>query len=85
MSDPLPPPEARARLGSRVRHAAHARERTVITDRGQPVAVLVSAAELAGLEDALALARYRRQRQAAGTALTTPHDEVRARLGLERG
>ncbi|MFD4996241.1 type II toxin-antitoxin system Phd/YefM family antitoxin [Streptomyces buecherae] len=80
----MPLPEARACLGSLVRRATHARERTVITDRGQPAVVLISAAELAGLEDALALARYR-QRQAAGTALTTPHDEVRARLGLERG
>ncbi|MEU2250137.1 prevent-host-death family protein [Streptomyces sp. NPDC019224] len=34
-------------------------------------------------EDARALAAYR-ARQAAGLAETVPHDEVRARLGLER-
>ncbi|WEV25771.1 type II toxin-antitoxin system Phd/YefM family antitoxin [Streptomyces sp. 71268] len=84
MSDTLPLTEARARLGSLVRRTAHARERIVITDHGQPAAVLINPTELAELEDALALAQYR-QRQAAGTAFTTPHDDVRARLGLERG
>ncbi|TRV71975.1 prevent-host-death family protein [Streptomyces sp. 130] len=34
-------------------------------------------------EDARALAEYR-ARQAAGLTDTVPHDEVRARLGLER-
>ncbi|MFI2234802.1 prevent-host-death family protein [Streptomyces chrestomyceticus] len=40
--------------------------------------------ELADLEDAQALARYR-ARQASGETTGIPHDEVRARLGLERG
>ncbi|WP_405898353.1 prevent-host-death family protein [Streptomyces sp. NBC_00727] len=39
--------------------------------------------ERAEPEDAQALAEYR-ARQAAGLAKTVPHDEVRARLGLER-
>ncbi|MFF5716554.1 type II toxin-antitoxin system Phd/YefM family antitoxin [Streptomyces buecherae] len=84
MSDTLPLTEARARLGSLVRRTAHARERTVITDHGQPAAVLINPTELADLEDALALAQYR-ERQAADATLATSHDEVRARLGLERG
>ncbi len=40
--------------------------------------------ELADLEDALALAPYR-ARQASGETAGVPHDDVRARLGLERG
>ena len=62
-----------------VRRASHSRGRVTITDHGQPAAVLINAAELADLEDVLALARYR-ARQAAGA----PHAEVRARLGLDR-
>ncbi|MFE6100220.1 type II toxin-antitoxin system prevent-host-death family antitoxin [Streptomyces laurentii] len=83
MSDTLPITEARAKFGSLVRRASHARERITITDHGQPAAVLINPQELADLEDALALARYR-ARQAAGE-VGVPHDEVRARLGLERG
>ncbi|MER7983629.1 type II toxin-antitoxin system Phd/YefM family antitoxin [Streptomyces sp. NPDC095817] len=84
MSDTLPITEARAKLGSLVRRTSHARERITITDHGQPAAVLINPQELADLEDALALARYR-ERQSAGTAPATPHDDVRARLGLENG
>jgi prevent-host-death family protein len=75
--------EARARLGALVRRASHARERITITDHGQPAAVLINPQELADLEDALALARYR-ERQATGQPAGVPHDEVRARLGLEK-
>ncbi|MBH1933723.1 prevent-host-death family protein [Streptomyces sp. AV19] len=39
--------------------------------------------EPAELEDALAVAQYRAE-QAAGTLNLVPHEEVRARLGLER-
>ncbi|AXU16904.1 type II toxin-antitoxin system Phd/YefM family antitoxin [Streptomyces clavuligerus] len=79
----FPITEARARFGSLVRRASHARERITITDHGHPAAVLINPQELADLEDALALARYR-ERQAAGTATGVPHAEVRARLGLEK-
>lgn len=83
MSDNLLPiTEARARFGSLVRRASHARERITITDHGQPAAVLINPQELADLEDALALAEYR-VRQAAGTTVGVPHEEVRARLRLE--
>ncbi|MBW5485496.1 type II toxin-antitoxin system Phd/YefM family antitoxin [Streptomyces bambusae] len=84
MSDTLPPTEARARLASLVRRASHAGERITITDHGQPAAVLISPQELAGLEEALALALYR-ERGRSGVVATVPHADVRARLGLERG
>ncbi|MFE9687568.1 type II toxin-antitoxin system Phd/YefM family antitoxin [Streptomyces sp. NPDC006285] len=86
MSDTLSITEARAKFGSLVRRTSHARERITITDHGQPAAVLINPQELADLEDALALARYR-ERQLAGTGAgaAVPHDDVRARLGLEHG
>ncbi|MFD9592085.1 type II toxin-antitoxin system Phd/YefM family antitoxin [Kitasatospora sp. NPDC059973] len=84
MNDTLPITEARAKFGTLVRRASHGRERITITDHGQPAAVLINPQELADLEDALALAQYR-ARQAAGTTTATPHDDVRAQLGLERG
>ncbi|MGW6459759.1 type II toxin-antitoxin system Phd/YefM family antitoxin [Streptomyces sp. NPDC055078] len=84
MGETLPITEARARFGSLVRRASHARERITITDHGQPAAVLINPQELADLEDALALALYRR-RQESGTSEGVPHTEVRARLGLESG
>ncbi|MET9516717.1 type II toxin-antitoxin system Phd/YefM family antitoxin [Streptomyces sp. NPDC002994] len=83
MNDTLPITEARARFGSLVRRTSHARERILITDHGQPAAVLINPQELADLEDALALAEYRAE-QAAGTFVGVPHEEVRARLGLGR-
>ncbi|MFF4846249.1 type II toxin-antitoxin system Phd/YefM family antitoxin [Streptomyces collinus] len=84
MSDTLPITEARAKFGSLVRRTSHARERITITDHGQPAAVLINPQELADLEDALALARYR-ERQSASATVGVPHDDIRARLGLERG
>ncbi|MFC8898535.1 type II toxin-antitoxin system Phd/YefM family antitoxin [Streptomyces cinereoruber] len=84
MGDTLSITEARAKFGSLVRRVAHARERITITDHGRPAALLVNPQELADLEDALALARYR-ERQAAGSTDTVPHDDVRARLGPEPG
>ncbi|AWL39045.1 MULTISPECIES: type II toxin-antitoxin system Phd/YefM family antitoxin [Streptomyces] len=83
MSDTLPITEARARFGSLVRRASNARERITITDHGQPAAILINPQELAEIEDALALAQYR-ERETSGTLETVPHDEVRARLGLEQ-
>ena len=80
MSD-LPMTEARKRFGMLVRRAATARERTTITDHGQPAAVLMNAQELADLEEALALAEHR-ARQAQGDHQPVPHADVRRRLGL---
>ncbi|MGW0737804.1 type II toxin-antitoxin system Phd/YefM family antitoxin [Streptomyces sp. NPDC002851] len=82
MSETLPITEARAKFGTLVRRASHARERITITDHGTPAAVLINPQELADLEDALALAQYR-ARQTAGEVTAVPHAEVRARLGLE--
>ena len=75
--------EARKQFGSLVRRAASRRERTTITDHGHPAAVLVSAQELAELEEALALAEYR-SRQASGEHAALPQAAVRERLGLTR-
>jgi prevent-host-death family protein len=89
MSD-LSMTEARKVLGSLVRRAASTRERVTITDHGQPAAVLVSALELAELEEALALAEYRagqaaaRAAGSAGVSGGVPHHQVRAVLGLPR-
>ena len=75
--------EARKRFGLLVRQAATSRQRTTITDHGQPAAVLVNAQELADLEEALALAEYRVQ-QASGTLVSVPQAKARERLGLPR-
>jgi prevent-host-death family protein len=75
--------EARKRFGLLVRQAATSRQRTTITDHGQPAAVLVNAQELADLEEALALAEYRVQ-QASGTLVSVPQADARERLGLPR-
>ncbi|WJV48235.1 type II toxin-antitoxin system Phd/YefM family antitoxin [Streptomyces flavofungini] len=82
MSETLPITEARARFGSLVRRAAHARERITITDHGQPAAVLISPQELEDLEDELAVAQYR-LRKANGQVTGVPHEEVRKLLGLD--
>ncbi|MFI1397584.1 type II toxin-antitoxin system Phd/YefM family antitoxin [Streptomyces sp. NPDC020681] len=84
MSETLPMTEARARFGSLVRRASHARERITITDHGQPAAILINPQELADLEDALALAEYRVE-QMTGAFVGVAHEEVRSRLGLEHG
>jgi prevent-host-death family protein len=73
--------EARRRFGSLVRRAETSRERTTITHRGRPAAVLVGAQELADLEEALALAEFHAQ-QTSGQDVRVPHAEVRRRLGL---
>jgi prevent-host-death family protein len=75
--------EARRHFGSLVRKAATARERSTITDHGQPAAVLINAQELADLEDELALARYD-ARRAQGETTVVSQAEARRRLGLPR-
>lgn len=80
--------EARNRLGTLVRRAASSNEETVITDHGQPAAVLISARELAELRERIvdleadaAMARQRRA-EAEGKAVYVPQAEARRRLGL---
>jgi prevent-host-death family protein len=82
MSESLPITVARGRFGALVRRAAHGRERITITDHGSPAAVLMSSTELEDLEDALALAESK-LREATGGSQRVPHEQVRARLGLE--
>jgi prevent-host-death family protein len=83
MSQTLPISEARGQLGSLVRRASARRERTTITDHGQPAAVIISAQELEDLEDQLAVAQYQAEK-ATGQLRTVPHSEVRRRLGMSR-
>lgn len=51
--------EGRAHFGDLCRRASAQRERTIITDHGTPIAVILSPAELADLEDAVAIAQNR--------------------------
>ncbi|WP_406053985.1 type II toxin-antitoxin system Phd/YefM family antitoxin [Streptomyces sp. NBC_01077] len=67
MTVSYPITEARGQLGELARRAAQ-HERIILTDRGQPTAVLVSPAELEDMEDALALARLERDRALGATA-----------------
>jgi prevent-host-death family protein len=73
--------DARRQFGSLVRRAATARERVVITDHGQPAAVLVNAQELADLEDALEAAQYD-VRRARGQVTVVAAAQARQLLGL---
>lgn len=76
--------EAQRGLGALAQRAATAGERVTITNDRHEAAVLVGAEELADLEEALGLARYR-ARQATDPAVGgIPHDEVRFRLGMPR-
>jgi prevent-host-death family protein len=69
-------------IGQLVRRAALARERVTITDHGQAAAVLISADELADLEDALALAQLHLARANGTSGDLVPIAEVRRRLGI---
>jgi prevent-host-death family protein len=69
-------------IGALVRRAALARERVTITDHGQAAAVLISAEELADIEDALALARVQLARAAGTNGTLIPHAVVRRQLGM---
>lgn len=84
MSARYPIAEARGELGDLVRRAAQY-ERITLTDRGVPVALLMSPTELADLEDALALARLERDRALGCPEARVPHEEARqALLARER-
>ncbi|AZM48012.1 type II toxin-antitoxin system Phd/YefM family antitoxin [Streptomyces sp. WAC 06738] len=82
MSETLPIAQARSQFGALVRRAALGRERTIITDHGEPAAMIVGIADIEDLEDALAVAQYE-ARKARGEDTYVPHDEVRRRLGLD--
>ncbi|WP_138968077.1 type II toxin-antitoxin system Phd/YefM family antitoxin [Streptomyces sp. YIM 121038] len=71
--------EARGQLGELARRAAQ-HERVVLTDRGTPTAVLVSASDLEDLEDALTLARLELQRALGQGRPGIPWSEARSML-----
>jgi prevent-host-death family protein len=86
MTASYPITEARGQLGELARRAAQ-HERVILTDRGQPAAVLISPAELEDMEDALAVARLERDR-ALGVQLAPVADtDARAlfRQAADRG
>lgn len=84
MSATYPIADARGKLGDLARRAAQ-HEHITLTDRGVPAAVLISPAELAELQDALAIARLERDRALGAAADPVPHAEVRALLQRAAG
>jgi prevent-host-death family protein len=87
----LPLPEARDHLDELVARAQHNHERIVLTEHGEPIAVLISVAELDELQHAqdladIALCEAIKAKNQPGL----PHDEFMAALdaeesGLPRG
>jgi antitoxin (DNA-binding transcriptional repressor) of toxin-antitoxin stability system len=73
---------AASRLGHLVRRVAHGRETIALTDGGQVAALLVSPRLIEDLEDALAVADYRRRKAEGTLGPGIPHEEVRRVLGL---
>ncbi|MFF7748838.1 type II toxin-antitoxin system Phd/YefM family antitoxin [Streptomyces sp. NPDC007971] len=73
---------ARAQLGDLVRRAAHSRETIALTDHGHVAALLVSPQVIEDLEDALAVADYRRRKAEGELGEGIPHEEVGRMLGL---
>lgn len=82
----LPISEAREHLGEIVSRAEHAQERTILTRRGKPVAVLISIEdfrELQAAEDEADLAAAREALADASPRI--PHADVLTRYGIETG
>lgn len=75
--------QARATLGDLCRKAAASRERTAITDGGAVVAVLISAQELADLEDDLAIAQNRLNEAQGYPEPVVTRDELLAELAAQ--
>lgn len=79
MADTVPVTEAGSRLAALVQRAVAGREHITLTDGDRPPAVLISAQELADLEDRAAFADFQ-ARRASGRATVTPHAAARALL-----
>lgn len=79
----LPISEARDRLGEVVSRAEHAHERTVLTRRGKPVAVVISLDDLRELEAAEDETDLAAAREALADPDRVPHREVLAEYGIE--
>lgn len=78
----IPVGEAGPELEDLVRRASHGRETIALTDQGQVVALLVSPQVIEDLEDALAVADYRRRKAEGTLSEGIPHEQVRRVLGL---
>lgn len=74
---------ARSQLGDLVRRAAHGRETISLTDHGHVAALLISPQVIEDLEDALAVADYRRRKAEGALEAGIPMAEVRRQLGLD--
>ncbi|WP_326841064.1 type II toxin-antitoxin system Phd/YefM family antitoxin [Streptomyces sp. NBC_01558] len=86
MTASYPITEARGQLGELARRAAQ-HENIVLTDRGQPAAVMISPAVLEDMEDALAVARLERDRALGIQAEPVADTDARALFAkaAERG
>lgn len=78
----IPISEAGSQLEDLVRRAAHGRETIALTDHGHVAALLVSPRVIEDLEDAVAVADYKRRKAEGTLGEGIPHEEVRRRLGL---
>jgi antitoxin (DNA-binding transcriptional repressor) of toxin-antitoxin stability system len=78
----IPVSEAGSELNDLVRRASHGREAIALTDHGQVVALLVAPQVIEDLEDAWAVADYRRRKAEGTLGAGIPHEEVRCVLGL---
>jgi prevent-host-death family protein len=87
MAATFPLPQAGHHLGELVDRARHGHDRVVLTDRGEPAAVLVSVDELAELDESrraqdeadIALCETIKSRNEPGL----PHDDFMAALAAE--
>ena len=85
----VPLGEARNELSRYVSDVARTHERVTITRHGQPAAVLISADDLAGLEETLELLRtpgvvdaVQEGRADAESGRFVDNDEIKARYGI---
>ncbi|MEV2213763.1 type II toxin-antitoxin system prevent-host-death family antitoxin [Streptomyces sp. NPDC050997] len=76
--------EAGSRLDDLVRRVARGRETIALTEGGHVTALLVSPQVVEDLEDALAVADYRRRKAEGTLGEGIPLKEVRRMLGLPR-
>lgn len=86
MSDVLPLAEVKARFSEMVDRVEEHHDRITVTRNGRPVAVLISLADLAGLEDTLdllsdpaAMAEIAEARREAAAGTYATADELRAK------
>ncbi|WP_129308712.1 type II toxin-antitoxin system Phd/YefM family antitoxin [Streptomyces sp. L2] len=76
---------ARSELDDLVRRVKDGREIIALADQGHVAALLVPPQVIEDLEDALAVADYRRRKAEGTLGEGVPHAEVRCILGLRPG